>query len=407
MQPGLFARRHRREVLLMLLAVKGGTIVPVSSDPIPDGVMLIDNGKIQVVGVTAEVRVPGDAKVIKAAGKYVLPGLVDAHAHVGLWSEHYGQANADGNEGSGPITPEVRAIDAVWPEHTSFADARSGGVTTLQTTPGSGNAIGGEMLVVKTDTVGKTVEDIVLRCPSGMKAALGENVKRYYGQTLKKAPMTRMGAAALIRQAFYKARDYQRKLEAGQDDSSKLPDTDLGLDQLLRVLRREMPLRIHAHRADDIVTAVRLAEEFDLDYSIEHCTDGAAVADFLGRRGARVNMGPTFGYRSKIETRALHFRNAGILAAAGCKVSIMTDHPFVSIDYLMMCAAMSCAQGMPEAEALRAVTLTPAETLGVAERVGSFDAGKDADFAIWSGHPFKIRSRPEQVYVEGRLIHEI
>lgn len=390
----------------MLLAIKGATIMPVSSNPVAEATLLVENGKVKALGPSSKLAVPAEATVIDATGKYVLPGLVDAHAHVGLWSEHYGQANADGNEGSNPLTPEVRALDAVWLEHSSFADARAGGVTTLQTTPGSGNAIGGEMLVIKTDTVGKMVEDIVLRTPSGMKAALGENVKRYYGQSLKKAPMTRMGTAALIRQAFYKALDYQRKLEIGQADPAKQPDTDLGLIELLRVLRREMPLRIHAHRADDIVTAVRLAEEFGIDYSIEHCTDGVAVADFLGSRGARVNLGPTFGHRSKIETRALHFRNAALLAEAGCKVSIITDHPFVSIDYLILCAALSCAEGMPEDQALRAITLTPAETCGVADRVGSLDPGKDADFVIWSAHPFKIRSRPEQVFIEGRLVHK-
>jgi len=390
----------------MLLAVKGGTLYPISREPIPDGVLVVEDGKIKAVGPASQVKVPADATVIDARGRHVLPGLVDAHAHVGLWGEHYGQAGSDGNEGSAPVTPDVRAIDAVWTGHTSFADARVGGVTTLQTTPGSGNAIGGEMLVVKTDTVGRTVEDIVLRAPSGMKAALGENVKRYYGQVLKRAPMTRMGAAALIRGALYRARDYQRKLEAAADDPSKLPDTDLGSEALLRVLRREIPLRIHAHRADDIVTAVRLADEFGIDYSIEHCTDGAAIAGFLGSRRARVNLGPTFGYRSKIETRALHFRTAGILDVAGCRVSIITDHPFVNIDFLMMCAAMSCAEGMPEAAALRAVTLTPAETMGVDQRVGSLDAGKDADFALWTAHPFSIRSKPVEVYVEGKLIHQ-
>ncbi len=402
----MLPRRCQRGVLLMLIAVKGATIYPISGEPIADGVMVVQDGRITAVGRRGEVAVPQGAEVIDAAGKCVLPGLVDAHAHVGLWGEWYGQAEADGNEGSNPVTPEVRAIDALWLEHSSFADARAGGVTTLQTTPGSGNAIGGEMIVIKTDTAGKTVEDIVLRWPSGMKAALGENVKRYYGQVLKRSPSTRMGAAALIRGALYKAKDYARKQAAAKDDPSKQPDTDLGMEQLLRVLNKEMPLRVHAHRADDIVTAVRLAEEFGIDYSIEHCTDGAVVAGFLGKRQARVNLGPTFGHRSKIETRALHFRNAGILAAAGCKVSIISDHPFVSIDFLMLCAAMSCAEGMPEADALRAVTLTPAETLGVADRVGSLEPGKDADFVIWSGHPFKVRSRVEKVYVEGRLVHQ-
>jgi imidazolonepropionase-like amidohydrolase len=384
----------------------GATVYPVSSAPVENAIVLVQGGKIKAVGPAAQVAIPAGARVIDATGKVVTPGLVDAHAHVGLWSEWYGEAEADGNEMGDPATPEVRAIDAVWTEHTSFADARSGGVTTVQTTPGSGNAIGGEMIVVKTGTAGKTVEDIVLRVPSGMKAALGENVKRSYGQGFKKRPSTRMGTAAVIRQAFYKARDYQRKRTLAEEDPSKRPDTDLGLDALVKVLNREMPLRIHAHRADDIVTAVRLAEEFGLEYSIEHCTDGAAVAAFLGSRAARVNLGPTFGGRSKIETRALHFRNAGILARAGCRVSIISDHPFVAVQFLSVCAALSRAEGMPEDEALRAITLTPAETIGVADRVGSLEPGKDADLVVWSGHPFRIRSEVEQVYIDGKLVYE-
>jgi imidazolonepropionase-like amidohydrolase len=387
----------------MITAVKG-TIYPISSAPIADGVLIYDGGKISAVGNARELKIPAGAQVIDATGKVILPGLVDAHTHAGLWSEWYGSAENDGNEGGDPVTPDVRAIDAVWPAHSSFLDARSGGTTTIQTTPGSGNSIGGEMLCVKT--IGNTIEEMIVRCPTGMKAALGENPKRWYGETFKKAPSTRMGNAAVIRKAFYKALDYMRKLDAGKVDASKMPDTDIGLQGLIKVLRKELPLRIHAHRADDIVTAVRLAEEFGIDYSIEHCTDGATVAEFLGQRAARVNLGPTFGSKTKNETKNLSFANAKVLAEAGCKVSIITDHPFVAIQHLMTCAALTCGAGLDEVTALRAVTLTPAETIGVADRVGSLDAGKDADFVIWTGHPFKVRSRVEKVFIDGKLALE-
>ncbi|MGE5559652.1 MAG: amidohydrolase [Chloroflexota bacterium] len=383
-----------------MLAVRNAKIYPITGAPIDNGTLLIDNGKIVAVG--KDVQVPAGAEIIDATGKVVLPGFVDAHAHLGLWGEWYGQSGQDGNEGSSAMTAEVRAIDAIYPGHTSFQDARAGGVTTAQTTPGSGNAIGGEMIVIKTR--GKIVDEMIVRNPSGMKAALGENPKRFHGQMQHRAPATRMGTAAIIRQAFYKARDYQRKLEAGKADPSKLPDTDLGMLNLIKVLNHEMPLRIHAHRADDIVTAVRLAEEFGIDWSIEHCTDGAVIADFLGSRKAKVNLGPTLGARSKIETRALSFANAAILHKAGCHVSIITDHPFVATQYLVSCAAMSCAEGLPEEEALKAITINPAITIGVADRVGSLEPGKDGDFVIWSDHPFKIRAKAERVFIEGKQV---
>jgi imidazolonepropionase-like amidohydrolase len=386
--------------VLLMLAVKNAKLLPITSAPIENGTLLIDDGKIVAVG--ANVAIPAGAEVIDAAGKVVMPGIVDAHTHLGLWAEIYGQAGNDGNEGGSPTTPEVSAVDSVYPDHIAFKNALRGGVTCAQTTPGSGNAIGGEMIVVKC--TGNTVEDMIVRRYTGMKAALGENVKRWHGQEMKRAPKTRMGTAALIRQQFYKAKDYQRKLEAAKDDPSKMPDTDLGMLNLIKVLNHEMPLRIHAHRADDIVTAVRLAEEFNIDYSIEHCTDGAAVAEFLGSRHAKVNLGPTLGARSKIETRALSFSNAAVLAKAGCHVSLITDHPFVAIQYISGVAALTAANGLGEAEALKAITINPATTIGVADRVGSLEKGKDADFVIWSGHPFSIRSKVEQVFIDGKKV---
>jgi imidazolonepropionase-like amidohydrolase len=375
-------------------------IYPVSGPPISQGTLVVDGKKITAVG--KGIPVPPGFEVVDLRGKVVLPGFVDEHTHLGIWPEWYGPPESDGNEGSNPVTPEVSSLDAIWPAHSAFSDARSGGITTAQITPGSGNILGGEMAVVKTR--GTTVEEMVIRNPSGLKAALGENPKNSYGSR-KKAPVTRMGNAALLRSAFYKAKEYAKKLEKGQDDPSKMPDTDLGMKNLLKVLAREIPLRIHAHRADDIVTAIRIAEEFDIDYSIEHCTDGASIAEFLGKRKAKVNVGPSLSNRSKVETYNISLKTAGILAEAGCKVSIMSDHPFLPVQFLSTAAALAWANGMREEDALKAVTLTPAETLGVSDRVGSLDAGKDADFVIWSGHPFRIRSKILEVFIEGESVH--
>lgn len=382
------------------IAYMNADIYPVSAPPIRGGILLIQGNKI--IGVEKSLPIPSDFETVDLRGKTIVPGFVDEHTHIGMWSEWYGPPEADGNEGSNPITPEVSAQDAIWPEHSAFQDARSGAVTTVQITPGSGNILGGEMVVAKTR--GVTVDDMVIRNPSGHKAALGENPKNSYGSR-KKAPVTRMGNAALLRGALYKAREYEKKLRAGKDDPSKLPETDLGMRNLLKVLRCEVPLRVHAHRADDIVTAVRIAEEFDIDYSIEHCTDGAAVAEFLGKRQARVNIGPGLSSRSKIETRSTGNNTAGILADAGCKVSIMSDHPFLPVQFLSTAAGLARANGMKEEDALRAVTLTPAETLGVSDRVGSLEVGKDSDFVIWSGHPLKIRSKVLEVFIEGERVY--
>ncbi|HOL11290.1 MAG TPA: amidohydrolase [Bacillota bacterium] len=381
------------------MAIVDATIYPVSSVPIENGILLISGGKILQVG--ENVTIPQGATVIDAKGKMILPGFVDAHTHVGIWSEWYGQAESDGNEGSNPVTASVRAIDAVWPDHFAFKDARSGGVTCVQVTPGSGNVIGGETVVVKT--FGTVVDDMVVRNPAGMKGALGENPKGSYGSQ-GKAPKTRMGIASILRNALFKAKDYLRKLEAGLEDPSKMPDTDLDMLSLVKVLKKEIPLRVHAHRADDIVTAVRIAEEFDIDYSIEHCTDGIEVADFLGKRKAKVNIGPTIWHRAKIETLNISPQTPGALSRAGCHVSIISDHPFHPIQHLVTAAAVAWANGMSEGDALKAITLNPAITLGVDDRVGSLEPGKDADFSIWTGHPFKIRSKIEAVFIEGEKV---
>lgn len=385
-----------------MLALTNARIYPITQAPIEHGTLLVQNGKIVAVGENLEI--PAGAQVIDVQGSVIMPGFVDAHTHIGLWGEAEGPSSYDGNEGTAAVTPQVRGIDAVNPAHHSFADARQIGITTVQTGPGSGNPIGGELLVVKT--AGRVIDEMVVKAPSGLKSALGENPKRFHGQMQHRMPSTRMGTAALIRENLLKAREYLRKQEAAQDNPAKMPEENLALESIAKVLKGEIPLRVHAHRADDIVTAVRLAKEFNIKISIEHCTEGHLIADFLAKQGFPACVGPTLGHRSKVETANLTFETPAILTKAGVKVAIISDHPFVPIPFYNVCGALAVRNGMAEEEALKAMTINPAEILGVADRVGSLEPGKDADFVIWSGHPFKTRSRVLATYINGKAVYE-
>ncbi|MFW5897119.1 MAG: amidohydrolase [Bacillota bacterium] len=367
----------------------GARFHPVDGPPINEGVMLVEDGKIVDIG--ANVRVPPDAETVNLGGRVVIPGLVDAHSHVGMWGDGEGDASRDGNERPGPITADVDAIDSVNPHHKSFPSCREGGVTTAMIHPGSGNAIGGLSFALKTS--GEVVDDMILKAPTGLKGALGENPKRGNG---KDTPKTRMGIAALIRGHFARAKEYGRKKEGGKN-----PDPDLGLENVLRVLRGEIPFRVHAHRADDIVTAVRLCEELGVKYSIEHCTDGYKIPEFLGSRKVVAHVGPGLSSRSKVEVADRDERNAALLFEAGARVCLMTDHPFLDVRYFMAYGGVAHKYGLPLDETLRAMTLTPAESIGVADRVGSLTVGKDADFVVLAGEPFSYKSPVISTHIEG------
>jgi imidazolonepropionase-like amidohydrolase len=381
------------------VAIVGGRVVPIEGEPIEDGTVLLRGGKIAAVG--RDLDVPADAERVDAAGKWVLPGFVEAHAHVGLTEEAEGWAGQDNNELSDPVTPGVRAIDAVNPADMGFRDAVSGGVLAVNVTPGSGNAIGGQTAAIKT--WGRTVDDMVLREPAGMKSALGENPKSVYGER-KKAPMTRLGTAAVIRSAFVEATNYLARLSAAEEEG-RPPERDLNLEALVGVLRREIPLRQHCHRADDIATAMRIAEEFGYDLVIDHGTEGHVIADIISAKGIPVIIGPLLTTRSKVELRGRSLANPGRLAAAGVTIAITTDHPVVPIHLLVLQAAVAVREGLDRETALRAITINPARVLGVADRIGSLAAGKDADLVIWSGDPLDVMSRAERVFINGREIY--
>lgn len=374
----------------MTLAITNAHVVPVDGTPF-DGTVLVDDGKISALG--PKVRVPRGADVVDAAGQWLLPGFIDAHTHLGVHEEAEGWAGDDTNEMTDPVTAAVRALDGINPHEIGFDDALAGGVTTVNVNPGSGNPVGG--LAVALHTHGRYVDEMVLRSPSGLKAALGENPKRVYGDK-KATPSTRLGTAMVIRKAFQEARDYMEKKDKN--------GTDLKLEALAMVLRREIPWRQHAHRADDIATAMRIAEEFGYELVIDHGTEAHLLADVLAAKQIPVLIGPLFTSRSKVELRNRSLANPGKLADAGVEISIITDHPVVPIHFLVHQATLAVKEGLDRDTALRAITLNPAKVLGLSDRVGSLAAGKDADLVLWSGDPLDVMQRALRVWIGGRQV---
>ncbi len=383
-----------------MIAIINGTVAAMTGRSPAPGTVLIKDGKILAAG--PGVDVPAEAEVIDARGGWIMPGLVEAHCHVGIMEEIYRVEGNDGNETTDPITPHLRALDAINPMDEGFRDALQGGVTTMFVPPGSANVVGGTGPVLKT--CGRIVDDMCLRQPAGLKVAFGENPKRVYGDQ-KKAPSTRMATAALLREYLSRALEYQAKMERAGGDPEKIPARDFKLEAALPVLRGEMPLRAHAHRADDIMTAIRIAHEFGVKIVIEHCTEGHLVVDELAGGGIPCVVGPSFSSRAKVELKERTFATPGILARAGVLVAIMTDHPVVPIKYLNLCAALAVREGMAEEDALRAITINAAAILGVDHRVGSLAPGKDGDVVVWDGHPLDVRSRVTTVMMDGRVVY--
>jgi imidazolonepropionase-like amidohydrolase len=396
-----------------MIAITSGKVMTITQGTLDPGTVLVEGGRIVALG--QEVVIPEDAEVYDARGKVVMPGLIDAHCHVGIFPDGIGWEYSDGNEMTDPITPDLRALDAVHPEDPAFQELVAAGVTTVLTGPGSGNVIGGQWVCLKTAPK-TSVEQMVLLEPAGMKMALGENPKRVYGER-KKAPSTRMGNAAALRAALVDAQnymekwrrfgadlaEYETKAEAGDEEAEapKRPERDLKLDALAKVLRREMKARVHAHRADDMLTAIRIGEEFNLDLTLEHATEGYKIADILAVKGIPVTAGPILFSRVKYELKEMTPKNPGLMAEAGVKVAIQTDE-MSAVKYLTINAALAVREGMPEEEAMRAITIHPAEIIGVADRIGSLEVGKDADIVVFSGHPFDYRTVAELVLVDGQ-----
>ena len=377
-----------------MLLIRGGTVKTMAGADIRNGQILVDGGKILAVG--KRVDAPDGCEVFDAKGMLVTPGLIDAHTHIGLDETAIRWEGADYNEMSDPVTPEMRGIDGINPMDEALRCALQGGVTSAITGPGSANVVGGTFAAIKL--CGTCVDDMVIRDPVAMKVAFGENPKGVYGQNGKKEPVTRMGVSALLRQTLSKARQYEKDRARKGDECAE----DLQMEAMLPVLRGEIPLKVHAHRADDILTALRIAREYDVDVTLDHCTEGHLIVDQLVKAGKPVLVGPSFGAKSKFELKNKTFETPGILAKAGLTVCIITDSPVIPLWHLPLMAGLAIRYGMAEEDAWRAITINPARVAKIDGRVGSLEPGKDADISIFSGDPIReVQARAVQVFVNG------
>jgi imidazolonepropionase-like amidohydrolase len=384
------------------LAITGGRVVPVSGEPIENGTVVVTDGVISAVG-GPETPVPNEARVVDATGSWVLPGFIEAHGHLGVHEGGEGWSGDDTNEMTDPNGARFRALDGIDIEEVGFRDALRGGVTTAVIKPGSGNPIGGRTVAIKT-WGGRTVDEQVLSLDVSVKSALGENPKRVYGDK-KQTPSTRLGVAAVLREAFVNARNYAEKRAAAATKGEPF-DRDLTHETLADVLDGRLAWDQHCHRHDDIATAIRIAEEFGYRLVVNHGTEGHKIADVLAEKDIPVIFGPMLTSRSKVELRDRGIGNLALIAAAGVKVAITTDHPVVPIEQLRLQAILAVREGLPAKTALEALTVNPASILGLEARVGALEVGRDADIVVWSGDPLAIDSDVQHAFISGRPVVE-
>lgn len=379
------------------MKIINGIVLTMAGPNYERGYVTVRDGKITAVGPMDDGACAEDDEVFDAQGGYVLPGFIDAHTHIGVISESINVAAEFCNEMSNPVTPELRIVDGIYPFDTAFPKAVRSGVTSAVVCPGSGNVIGGQIAAIKL--AGTRVDDMVIKAPCGMKMALGDNPRSVYGSRTI-SPVTRMGVASVLRNALLQARDYMERKERGESQPFRAD-----WEALIPVLKGELTAHIHAHRSDDLYTAMRIVKEFGLKATIIHCTDGRIVAKDLAKTGLTAVVGPALLSSTKIETMNVSFETPAAVAAAGVKIAITTDHNIVPLEYLPVCAALAVRGGLSEEDALRAITIHPAEIAGISDRVGSLEPGKDADISVFSGHPLDFRSTTKAVFINGERQH--
>lgn len=379
------------------MVIINGKVFPMEGESIECGYVRIKGKVIEEVGDMKCFVPRDDEELLDVNGAWVMPGLIEAHAHIGITEEKWGIIGDDCNEETNPVTASLRAIDAVNPMDPAFHDAIQAGITSVMTGPGSANVVGGQFVFMKTQ--GRCIDHMIVKYPAAMKVALGENPKTAYGDK-GEFPSTRMGTASLLRKTLFKARQYQKEKEEGS-----LNKEDFELEPWLPVLRREIPMKVHAHRADDILTAIRIAKEFKLDITIDHGTEAHLIADEVLASGFPVIVGTDLTSRSKIEVQNMNFKTAGILEEAGILFAITTDHPVALIQYLPICAGLSVRYGLQMEEALKAITIYPARICRVDDRVGSLAPGKDADIAIFTGNPMETFTKTLYTIIDGKVIY--
>ncbi|MBS5800014.1 MAG: amidohydrolase [Clostridiales bacterium] len=383
-----------------MLLIKNGKVLTMAGITYEKGCVLVENGKIKEIGES--IVETENMEIIDAKGGWVMPGIIEAHCHIGIMEEDKGFEGNDTNEMTDPVTPQLRAIDAINPMDTAFNDAVEGGVTSVMTGPGSANVVGGQFVFMKTK--GKSIEDMIVKEPAAMKIAFGENPKRVYSGK-GKMPATRMATAALLRETLTKAVQYKEKKEKALAKGEDFTE-DFRQEAWLPVLNQEIPLKAHAHRSDDILTAIRIGKEFNLHMTLDHCSEGHFIPEYVAASSYPAIIGPTLTRRSKIEVQNKTFKTPGIVHKAGTLVALTTDHPVIPVQYLSKCAGLAAKEGLGIEEGLKAITINAATICGVADRVGSLEVGKDADIAIFSGNPMEIFTDTLYTIIDGKIVYK-